>query len=549
MIRSDVMKGRNESAMKKRKKKRKRRGLAFVLFLAAAAVGGYLYVDSLAYKVCRAEAGVEVKPSDFLKQEDENAYFAADSQPFSIDEPGEYRIRVTSGWFTHTATLYIEDTVAPQATLRALELEYGETCAAPDFVEEIRDATQVTVTFADLPDISHPGTQTVRIRLTDRGWNSVVLETELFVLPVRKEVCCEVGGKAPGLKEFLIGDVEAQLLTNLAELDTGVVGEYDVVIQVGEESYRSKLRVADTVPPELTLKDVSGYTLLPRTAEEFVVQTKDRTAVTVRFLEEPDLTLEGEQQVSIVAQDEGGNQTVAQAALTLTADTEPPRLTGVQDITLYLGNAIAYRKNVETVDNCPEGLRLEIDNSQVNPNAAGSYPVTYRAIDYAGNVTEQTITVTILESMYSQETVDALADAVLKQIITADMTPMDKVQAIFTYIRGHVGYISHSEKGDWIRAAYEGLAEGRGDCYVFASTAKELLTRAGITNMDIEKIPAKTMHYWNLVDVGDGWYHFDTTPRKDHPTIFMWTDEQMMEYSEKHSNSHNYDHSAYPEVN
>ena len=67
--------------------------------------------------------------------------------------------------------------------------------------------------------------------------------------------------------------------------------------------------------------------------------------------------------------------------------------------------------------------------------------------------------------------------------------------------------------------------------------------------MDIEKIPAKTRHYWNLVDIGEGWYHFDTTPRKDRPTIFMWDEARMMDYSQNHNLSHNYDHSLYPVVN
>ena len=47
---------------------------------------------------------------------------------------------------------------------------------------------------------------------------------------------------------------------------------------------------------------------------------------------------------------------------------------------------------------------------------------------------------------------------------------------------------------------------------IYASTAKELLTRAGIKNMDIVKAAVNPSHYWNLVDVGDGWQHFDSTP-------------------------------------
>ena len=129
------------------------------------------------------------------------------------------------------------------------------------------------------------------------------------------------------------------------------------------------------------------------------------------------------------------------------------------------------------------------------------------------------------------------------------MSDRDKAWAIYSYVISHVAYISHEEKGDWIKAAYKGLAESRGDCYTYARTAKALLTRAGIANMDIQKIPSGTEHYWNLVDVGDGWYHFDTTPRTDHPTIFLWTEAELMEYSAQHWNAFNYDHSLYPAVN
>ena len=83
---------------------------------------------------------------------------------------------------------------------------------------------------------------------------------------------------------------------------------------------------------------------------------------------------------------------------------------------------------------------------------------------------------------------------------------------------------------------------------MYACVSKVLLDRAGIKNMDIEKIPAKSRHYWNLVDIGEGWYHFDTTPRVDHPTIFYWDDATLMEYSENHKLSHNYDHDLYPKV-
>ena len=90
----------------KKNKKSNRRGMIFagvaVLLLIALTVGGWLYVDSLAYKLCRVEAGVAVTPSDFLKKPDDSAFFTQDSQPFSTVEPGEYQLRVKSGWFRAT---------------------------------------------------------------------------------------------------------------------------------------------------------------------------------------------------------------------------------------------------------------------------------------------------------------------------------------------------------------------------------------------------------------------------------------------------------------
>ena len=78
-----------------------------------------------------------------------------------------------------------------------------------------------------------------------------------------------------------------------------------------------------------------------------------------------------------------------------------------------------------------------------------------------------------------------------------------------------------------------------------------MLTRAGLKNMDIERIPeGDDMHYWNLIDVedGHGWYHYDTTPRWDHPTVFLWTDAQAQEYSVVNQNCYNYDREKYPEI-
>ncbi len=539
--------GNRRQGVRKRKRRRKvNLLLTGILLISGLLVGGCFYLDSLTYKVCYAEAGVEVQAQDFFKNPTPDAVFAENSPEFDIHAPGEYKVRVRSGLFSHECTLCIRDTIAPRATVNAIELGYGQICRPEDFVSDIQDATTVSVIFEAAPDFAQWGEQTVTVLLSDRGGNVVRLETTLFITPVLAELQWDVGEAVPTADDFTLAGIEKKLLTT--DIDTSKPSRQVVNIEVDGVTYNSILNIVDTVPPVVDVQNLIRFTNTPIAAEDFLVSAWDVTAVTAAFVEEPDVTAAGSQEVDLVFTDESGNATKVSAVLTLEEDTEPPVITGARDITYVMGTSISYKKNITVSDNSGEELSLDVDNSQVNLEAEGVYPVTYSATDYSGNTATVTVNVTVMPMTYDVNEVYGYADAVLASIFTEGMTQYEKLQAIYNYVKGNVGYISHSDKGDWVKAAYEGFVKKQGDCYVFACTTKVLLDRAGITNMDIEKIPAKTMHYWNLVDIGEGWHHLDTTPRTDHPVIFYWTEAELMEYSAKHHNSHNYDHELYPEV-
>lgn len=229
-------------------------------------------------------------------------------------------------------------------------------------------------------------------------------------------------------------------------------------------------------------------------------------------------------------------------------DTLPPVIEGAEDLEVFIGDTISYKKDVVVSDDSGEEVELEVDSSLVNLKVAGTYEVTYRATDSSGNTSIETVRILVKEKpegYVSEEEVYALADEILAEITNENMTKREVAQAIYNWARTHIGYVNSSEKEDWLKAAYQGFKKRSGDCFVYFSASQALLHRAGIENQGITKTGGG--HYWSLINLGDGWYHFDTTPRVgDGDYFFMWTDAEIEAYSKSHKNSHVWDKSKYP---
>lgn len=243
--------------------------------------------------------------------------------------------------------------------------------------------------------------------------------------------------------------------------------------------------------------------------------------------------------------------TVAPVAelITVQVDTEPPKIEGAHDQTIYIGDTIAYKKDITVTDNRDNNVKLEVNSSAVNSKKSGTYNVIYKATDNSGNVATKTVTLKVIERPIvaitaTKDDLDSLADTVLATIITNDMSKVQKAKAIYDWTKHHISYVDNSDKSDWVKAAIQGIKKGSGDCFVYFSTSQELLTRAGIENQEVIKTTGN--HYWSLINCGEGWYHFDTTPRFGGGEFFMLTDAQIEEYSKKHDDSHVWDKTKYP---
>ena len=445
------------------------------------------------------EAGTERIAANDFRREDRgaDASFVSDLTAVDLSKPGLYPVKVQYRHKTYDCTVRVQDTTPPQGKIQEVSVYSDQTVEPGDFVTDIVDVTDVTVSWKAEPDLSLDGQQQVTIVLTDAAGNSAEYQAFLTVLT----------------------DSAAPQISGVGEIFTYLGTEPD---------YLAGVSAVDELDGEVEV-------------------TVDAGAV--------DLTAVGTYEITYTAADSKGNTAAITGSVTVTDDSTAPVIRGIRDITVYLGSTVSYRSGVLATDDQDEAPKLEIDSSRVNLSAVGTYTVTYTARDKTGNVATQEITVAVVEkpeSFVEEEVIFAKADELLEKIIKEGMTDREKVRAIYNHLRWSYGYTSHSDKTDWLQGAWVMMTEGRGDCFNYFALTKLMLERCGIPNIDVRKVPNSerdSEHYWSLVSVDGGktYYHLDTTPRiGDGDNFCLVTDAFLDAYSDANRGSHNRDKALYP---
>lgn len=230
-------------------------------------------------------------------------------------------------------------------------------------------------------------------------------------------------------------------------------------------------------------------------------------------------------------------------------DTDPPVISGASDQTVFTGDSISYRNGVSAFDEVDGAVGFTVDSSAVNIYEIGEYEVTYSAVDSSGNTAVQTVVISVIDP--DTDVVYEMADNILAGLLRPEMSLLEKAQWIHNWIRWNITFTGAAEKTNPINGAYTGFRTRQGDCFTFYSIAEVLLTRAGIPNMRVTRVGGYSSHYWNLINVGTGWYHFDATPTRERVNNFMFTSVQAEQFTRMISqvpNYYVYDKSLYPPV-
>ena len=242
----------------------------------------------------------------------------------------------------------------------------------------------------------------------------------------------------------------------------------------------------------------------------------------------------------------------------LESDAIPPEITGLPtELVVKKGETLSYKRGVSVQDNSGAELKLVIDNSGVDLSKEGTYTVIYSATDLSGNTTVAEVPIVVIEGdPVAPEVVYELADALMDELLTDDMALQDQVFTLWDWCRTKIKYSYSSDKRTVYEAAYEGFHDRKGDCYIYYACMEVFLDRLGVENMRVARVGGVSRHWWNLVNLGDGWYHLDASPRQkgDPYKCFLQTDEQIAQYTlyyemvnPGHPNYYSFDESLYPE--
>lgn len=519
------IKEKGKEAKKKEKKINKKlviRIVAIIAIIIAIIVGILTYlIISPKFKNIQIELGTkEIKAENFVTSKiyKNKAEFVTDINQIDLSQVGEYDITLKYRGKEETVKLKIADTIAPEVNFKNITKYIDYQINPEDFIIDKKDESEMIVEVGTVPEITEFKDYEVEIKVKDKYGNETAKTCILTITWLKSEVDIELGGEiSAGDLVFNVDEYgENVSKEDLANVNTLVIGEYIVRTEKDGVQYETKVKVQDTTPPVLELKDITIYDdEKVNNYKNFITEVSDASG-------EPTTTLKteikygtaGTQEIVIEAVDMNGNKTEKTAVLTIKKDTDGPVISGIKDLQVAKHSTIDYYSGVSANDKKDGKCEVTVDSSNVNTSAAGTYYATYTAKDTKGNTTTAKRKIVV---NHDQEDTNAKMDAFYNNYC-AGKDPV----GIASAVREHIKYNSNWGGDDPV---WYGLTEGKGNCYVHANILKRALEKAGYSNRIIYLTDQS--HYWNLVSVGGVWRHLDGTPSANH-TLGLLTDEQKL---------------------
>ena len=509
-----------------------------LLVLSLGYLGFDFYMEKIVlFQDLTVELGAEaVGIRDFMTQKmvPVKTYWVSDPTKVDLGKVGNHKVTLGYGERNQTVTLTVHDTTPPVVVVDSSREIYGlQLPEARELVQQIQDESATRVSYEQEPQIpSDYRDLDVTVVVADESGNSTKSVCRFHFVWMRESITMELGGTLLPEDILLTPETDGiQLdLDALEALSSAAAGTYTVTAVSGQQEAACTVTVQDTTAPVLQLQDVQRNPGTAVAMKDFVVKATDASSkVELRFVGEvPDGSVNGTFTVTIEAEDASGNVTRKDATLWITNDAVAPVIQGVKNsFTLEKHSTVNFLEGALAYDNMDGLCEVKVDTDSLDIHTAGTYYITFYAVDSSGNVGTLKRKVEVL---HDEEDTQAW----IREI--ADTLP-DDPELIRDYVRETIRYNTSWGGEDPV---WYGLTNSAGNCYVHALTLKSILDVKGYETQLIW-VRNKT-HYWLIINLGEVWRHIDSTPSSQHKKISLMTDEQRLE----HLNGRDWDFDMWP---
>lgn len=407
----------------------------------------------------------------------------------------------------------------------------GTVLSAEHLVSGV-EGTGITVRF-DQPLELVSGWQNVTLIFAD-GTRTCTRQTTIYGFTMQTSATFFAeDAHVPAVSDFLADPNVTASFLNPDGQPLTAPGQVTMILVCDGAEYPVTYLIGERKSPVGTPMQVTTQSGILPDPSTLLAQIQDDSAVTVTYVQVPDLSVVGKVDVQLLLTDAWGNTSTVSSTIQVIPNENAPQFTGLDKIAVSLGQNISYKSGVTATDSQDGQVTFRVDNSAVDTAAPGTYIVYYSATDSDGNTTVMPRTVVIRG--ITEGMVYAQAQSVIDRIITPDMTRDEIIRTIQKYTYDAVAYVGYSDKSSIANGAYEGFTTGKGDCYTYYAMNVVFFDLLGIENLEVTRINGTTHHWWNLVLYEDGnYYHLDSCHAKFKPAGFDFakmTDSDLVWYT------------------
>lgn len=200
---------------------------------------------------------------------------------------------------------------------------------------------------------------------------------------------------------------------DLSQVDGKKVGEYSATATYGRKQLDFKIKVEDTVKPEIQLaenvhgiagKEISGVLEKATDAAGIKLITVKEGQVGDTVIKPEDLKLKydtpGTYENTVTVEDNNGNKTEQSFSVKIVEDYEK-HVSGIKDLTVEQDNKIDWLADIKKDGKISE---IKVDDSKVDMSKTGDYELTYTIVgDDKETKIEKKIKVTVVSESKAQE--------------------------------------------------------------------------------------------------------------------------------------------------